>query len=65
MGLKMYKLRVIMARVQYLKKFKVWVLGVLENETCYKTGRVSTCDLTVIRIHIGKNYWDSETCRKT
>jgi hypothetical protein len=46
-------LLIIGAKNMYLKEFKVWLiieaLGVLENETCYKTGRVSTCDFMVVK----------------
>ena len=35
--------------------YKIAILGVHINETCYKTGRVSTCDFTVYK-DINFNY---------
>ena len=40
------------------------VLGVLENETCYKTGQVSTRDFTVYSIYFWIIYIiDSISCK--
>jgi hypothetical protein len=62
----------------YLKEFKLWliieVLGVLENETCYKTGRVSTCDFMVVKgcaacleakVILGPDLSQGRTCPST
>jgi hypothetical protein len=62
----------------YLKEFKVWLiiedLGVLENETCYKTGCVSTCNFMVVKgcaacleakIILGPDLSQGRTCPST
>ena len=40
--------------------YKIVILGVLKNETCYKTGRVSTRDFTVAQINDKKLQRDNK-----
>ena len=50
-----YELKKCCLYLRHALNQKIVILGVLKNETCYKTGRVSTRDFTVYH-RSGKRY---------